>query len=53
MHYSVQRLLLAAGRKKSFPVRTVLGGKDVFGVAGLYEQWKDAKGRPIPPARSS
>ncbi|WII38076.1 SOS response-associated peptidase [Paenibacillus thiaminolyticus] len=31
--------------KKSFPVRTVLGGKDVFGVAGLYEQWKDAKGQ--------
>lgn len=31
--------------KKSIPVHTVLRSHNVFGVAGLYENWRDAQGR--------
>lgn len=33
--------------KKMHPVRVVLKNREMFGVAGLYEIWKDYKGEPL------
>ncbi|MEC0371425.1 SOS response-associated peptidase [Paenibacillus chibensis] len=33
--------------KKMHPVRVVLKNRGMFGVAGLYEIWKDYKGEPL------
>jgi putative SOS response-associated peptidase YedK len=33
--------------KKSYPVRVVMRDRKMFGIAGLYEIWKDHKGDPL------
>ncbi|WP_138493605.1 SOS response-associated peptidase [Paenibacillus pinistramenti] len=33
--------------KKSYPVRVVLKNQGMFGLAGLYEIWRDAHGEPL------
>ncbi|GGH36013.1 SOS response-associated peptidase [Paenibacillus segetis] len=33
--------------KKSYAVRVVMKNHDMFGVAGLYEIWKDTRGEPL------
>ncbi|OZB95190.1 SOS response-associated peptidase [Paenibacillus sp. XY044] len=33
--------------KKSYPVRVVLKNRGMFGVAGLYEIWRDTRGEPL------
>lgn len=30
--------------KRSYAVRTVVGNNEIFGMAGLYETWRDARG---------
>lgn len=33
--------------KKSYPVRVVMKNRGMFGVAGLYEIWRDTRGEPL------
>jgi len=33
--------------KKSYPVRVVMKNQGMFGVAGLYEIWRDTRGEPL------
>lgn len=33
--------------KKSYAVRTVIGVQELFGIAGLYETWRDARGNEM------
>ncbi|GGA52066.1 SOS response-associated peptidase [Paenibacillus physcomitrellae] len=33
--------------KKSYPVRVVMKDQSMFGVAGLYEIWRDTRGEPL------
>ncbi|MGG1613569.1 SOS response-associated peptidase [Paenibacillus sp. FSL K6-2441] len=33
--------------KKEYPVRVVLKNRGIFGVAGLYEIWRDTRGEPL------
>ncbi|RED39847.1 SOS response-associated peptidase [Paenibacillus sp. VMFN-D1] len=33
--------------KKSYPVRVVMKNRSMFGVAGLYEIWRDTRGEPL------
>lgn len=33
--------------KKAYPVRVVMKNQGMFGVAGLYEIWRDARGEPL------
>lgn len=33
--------------KRSYPVRVVMKNRGMFGVAGLYEIWRDTRGEPL------
>ncbi|AIQ24778.1 MULTISPECIES: SOS response-associated peptidase [unclassified Paenibacillus] len=33
--------------KKTYPVRVVMNNRSMFGVAGLYEIWRDTRGEPL------
>ncbi|WP_127592772.1 SOS response-associated peptidase [Paenibacillus lautus] len=33
--------------KRSYAVRTVIGDHEIFGMAGLYETWRDARGNEM------
>ncbi|MNH89943.1 putative SOS response-associated peptidase YedK [compost metagenome] len=33
--------------KKAYPVRVVMKDRGMFGVAGLYEVWRDTRGEPL------
>ncbi|BFH62267.1 SOS response-associated peptidase [Paenibacillus azoreducens] len=33
--------------KKMYPVRVVLKNRGIFGVAGLFEVWRDSRGEPL------
>ncbi|GAB6989999.1 SOS response-associated peptidase [Paenibacillus pini] len=33
--------------KKAYPIRVVMNDQSMFGVAGLYEVWRDTRGEPL------